>query len=886
MSKNVKKISIILLLFTFVISLLGTGVNAETFVTDRETMNTLLNALNISLSDRNLTGETKITRAQSAALVLKFMNIEAFSSDTDSFEDLKKGDPYYNEVETAKAMKIVYGGDDGCFKPNDYIQYEHAIVMIARGLGYSDILNADPNFSIRTKLGFTRGISGIRDTDYISYDVMRALLYNALDCNVAEREYSDNIKYTADTKALEEYFDVYSARGVVTATNITSLAGYALVGDNYVRIGNEEYKANSENISEYLGHDISFYYKETEEDNVLLFVYRSNSDSVKFKFDEYSVSYEKNIYKVYDENRVKNYKLDKNHDLIYNGKIVLENRNNDMYVPFDGNNRLTGEVKLIDKDDNGYYDLVLVNAYETVIVGRIDKENKIFVDKLTTKIFDYSDIEDLRVTDIDGYLSDISKIVDNNVLFVSQSIDNEVMTIRISDKFVSGKITSISQSDDMFTLIEIDGVEYEVSNVFYDTENSILRINDEGTFLLDANQRIVMQAINSLQKQIYFLLSVFDADGLGDEIYIRVLDKENKRHAFLLADKVKVDSKRPGRNNEAILNALQKDLNGEKVTKRSVVALEFDADGLVKNIDFPYENGQPGENENNDSLHKYVSHFELTGSDNGLLQWQGETNILSWRIPVSPNTIIFSVPDNIDTADIGDFEAAPLKTKMLANNTWIRADAYTLKYPESVADVLVARSMPPAMKSRGGITLVARIYKGLNEDDEVRTVLDLMEGSTKVKKYVAEEYDISSCGVEDGDIVRYAENSKGEIVQMAVYYDFSENKVENDEYAYATETNRVHAGDNTVMGGVYDIVDGYMRVFPANTTPNRNTEFFYFPTNIGQKVIYNANLRGDKIEPFDFSKVRTYTLYKNNYSKAVFFLQNGVLKRAYYYIED
>lgn len=885
MSKNVKKIRIILLLFTFVIALFGTEVYAQKNVTDRETMNTLLNALNISLSDRNLTGETKITRAQSAALVLKFMNIEAFSASADSFEDLKKDHPYYDAVETAKAMKIVYGDENGYFRPDDYIQYKHAIVMIERGLGYSDILNSDSNLvNLRTNLDFTNGISGVKDTDYISYDVMRALLYNALDCYVAKQEYSYRGKYTFDTKALEEYFDVYSAKGVVTATNITSLAGYALVGDNYVRIGNEEYKANSENISEYLGQNISFYYKETDEDNVIMFVHGSNSDSVRFKFDEYGVSYSKNVYKVYDENKVREYKLDKNHDLIYNGKIVLENRNNNMYVPSDGNNRLTGEVELIDEDDNGYYDLVLVNAYETVIVGRIDKENKIFVDKLTKKTFNYSDIDDLRVTDTDGYLSDISKIVDNNVLLVSQSIDNKVMIIRISDKLISGKITAISQSDNEFTLIEIDGVAYEVSNVFFDTENSVLKVNDEGTFLLDANQRIVMQTINSAQKQIYFLLSVFVDEDTNDKIHISVLDKENERRNYTLSDKVKIDSKRPGKDNEAVLNVLQKDLNGGKVAKRTVVALEFDADGVVTNIDFPYENGQPGENETNNTLHKYVSHFELTGTDSGLLQWQGETNVLSWRIPVSPNTIIFFVPENINTAKVDEFEAAPLNTKMIANSTWIRADAYTLSYPESVADVLVARSMPPAMKSRGGITLVAKIYEGLNEDDERCTVLELVEGSTRVKKYVSEDYDIGSCGVEKGDVVRYATNTKDEIVQMAVFYDFSENKVERDEYAYASQTNQVHAGDNTIMGGVYDIVNGYIRVFPANITPDRNTEFFYFPMNLGQKIIYNASLKDT--EAFDVSKIKTYSLYGEQYSKAVFFLQNGVPKREYYYIED
>lgn len=885
MSKNVKRISIALLLFSIVIALLGTGAYAETFVKDRETMNTLLNALDISLSDRNLTGETKITRAQSAALVLKFMNIKSVSSDTASFEDLKRGEPYYDEVETAKAMKIVYGGDDGYFRPNDYVQYKHAITMIERGLGYSDILNSNSDFiNLRTQLNFTNGISGIKDTDYISYDVMRALLYNALDCYVAKLEYPNSGNYTFDTKALEEYFDVYSSKGVVTATNITALAGYALVGNNYVRIGNEEYKANSENISEYLGQNISFYYKETDDDNTILFVYKSNSDSVKFKFDEDGVSYSKNVYKVYDENKVRDYKLDKNHDLIYNGKIVLENRNNNMYVPSDENNRLTGEVKLIDEDDNGYYDFVFVNAYETVIVGRIDKESEIFVDKLTKKSFDYSDVIDLRVVDSDGYLSDISKIADNSVLLVSQSIDNEVMTIITSEKIVSGKITAVSQSDNDFTIIEINGVKYEVSNVFFDTENSVFKVGNEGTFLLDANRRIVMQMADSSQNQIYFLLNVFIDEDSNDKIIISALDKENEQRRFVLSDKVKIDSTRPGKDNEAVLNALQKDSGEGKVVKRSVVNLEFSSDGLVTNIDFPYENGKPGENENNNSLHKYVSHFELTGSDMGMLQWQGETNVLSWRIPINGNTIVFSVPENIDTANADEFEAAPLKTKMIANSSWIRADAYTLSYPESVADVLVARATAPAMKSRGGITLVAKIYKGLNEDDEPCTIMELMEGSGRVKKYVSEDYDISSCGVECGDVVRYAENTKGEIVQMAVFYDFSENKVERDEYAYASETNQVHAGDNTIMGGVYDIVNGYIRVFPANVTPDRNTEFFYFPINLGQKVIYNASLKD--IEAFDVLKVRTYSLYGEQYSKAVFFLQNGVPKRAYYYIED
>lgn len=852
------------------------AVYAETKVETNEATAVLLDSLNISLGNREFTSNTEITRAEAIALAIKFMNVEPVRVNSSSFADVSANEWGADEIETARGLGLARGYGDGTFKPNDKITYGDMIIIVARALGYDTLLKNSPNpVATASGMGFTNGISGIGYDDYVPYGVAQSMLYNALSCNVMELSYSGTGKYDKDTQALEKYFDVFRGSGVLTASEITSLSGYDTTGIDCVRINNEEFSANSENISEYLGQNIKFYYKDNDDGKTIMYVYDSLSEVVNFEIDGEYTTYNKNEYKIYNEGKQKRYELDINHDLIYNDVIVLKDRKSNLYMPENG------DVKLVDKDDDGDFDVVFVKSYETVVVSRHDVESETIFDKIEKRQFEYGNIKYLHVYDADGYITDISKVINNSVLLISKSLNGDVMDIIISGKSVFG---AVEKTDDYYYYI--NGIGYKLSNVFSKTENSVIQLNKETTFLLDANDKIVWQMSEKENAQIYYLLKAYADESDEDTVYIKVLNSVDETETFKLSKNVKVDSKRVGKTGTQVLAALQKKTDiGDTVTNRDVIAIRFNENEVV-DIDYPYENGEPKEGESNNSFHKYVDYYELTGSDIGLLQWQGNINVLSWRIPIKPaSTVIYSVPQNKDYADESEFSAAVLNKLMIANSTFIRADAYSLKYPEGYADVLVARpTSGVAMAKAGGRALVKDIYVGLNEDEEVKTIVEMaVQGQVKTY-YVSDDFDIKSVGLERGDVIRFATNTKEEIVNCAVYYDYSKNKVERDEYAKDTATNQVHGHGATVMGGVYDIVDGYMRVFPGNVVPDRNTEFFYFPVNFGNSYLYSY--RQKDFVPFDISKISTYSEVGENYTKLVFCFDLGMPQYKYFYLND
>ena len=846
---------------------------------DLQKTSTLLNALDISLGNREFTQDTKITRAEAAIILLKFMNIPVMGTNQAYYTDVNNSTFGKNEIIYAADLGLSNGYGDGTYRPEQFITYQEALVMTIRALGYGKIMNNENDAkSVISKIGLTTGIRGISYEDPVPYAVMQAILYNALSCDVAELKSDSNSggnEYVFEKTALEQYFDVHRRSGVVTATDITALAGYAEAGQNMIRINDEEYYANSGSLSEYLGQSVEVYYRKDDNgDNTILYVYNTKSEVKSFKEEDIQ-SFSGMQYKIEENNRTKNYKLAANYSLIYNSKF-LDDHSEKYMIP------QNGSLTLVDTTGDGSYDVVFVYDYKTACVSKVDTDGKHIYDKIYHTSFDY-DVANLKVYDSNGYMLTTDDIKTDSVLLIAESIDKDSMIIRVSDKIVTGNVERVSSDNK----VRIDGTEYKVSDVFPDTENANFNTGASASFRLDVFDKIVccVTGDSADEGQFYYLLRAsIDDESVEEQLIVKLLNSDNERKSFVAADIVKIDSKGYKKASDA-LAALQKTLDdGSKVTRRAPVMVKFNEDNQVTSIDLPYENGQPGAGEADNSLHKYASFFDdpIVG-----VQTNSDTNVLSGRILYNPSsTIVFLVPadGNIDSAADTDFRAA-LFNKQYAEMTFMKCDAYTTKYPELYAEVLVSRATDPvAMADRGGTYLVTEIAEALNDDGEAGTRFDIVKGKNAYSYFVEESVDISKWNVSAGDVVRLATNTKDEITDLVVYYDASEDKVENDDYAVNIQPNYIHASTQSIVGGVYDANGGYIRIFPGNVTPDRNTDFLIAAQHLydyyGGDICHRSN---KTIEPVDFSKIKTYKEAGENYTKAVFISEIGQPRYVYFY---
>lgn len=285
------------IIYAIVISLLSgffVNVQAETIINDQSEVETLLTALDITLS-RDTDINKELTRSEAAYLVSKFMNFEKtdFDATDEIFADVNSETDYAGSVELLYRAGVVSGNDNAMYRPEDIVTYSEVIVMMVRALGYKDAMTGLEMADYVKKasdIGFTHGIRGLTPDTGVTYGVLKTIIYNALKCKVLKIDsFADSkVEYKLGDTALNEYFDIWSAEGVVTETEVTALMGETTVSAGEVMIGGEVYLADYKSAAEFLGQYIKFYYKSDEKykDKTFLYAYDTKSEVVLFGADD------------------------------------------------------------------------------------------------------------------------------------------------------------------------------------------------------------------------------------------------------------------------------------------------------------------------------------------------------------------------------------------------------------------------------------------------------------------------------------------------------------------------------------------------------------------------------------------------------------------------
>ena len=870
------------IIYAIVISLLSgffVSVQAKTTINNQSELETLLTALDITLSKDTDTNK-EVTRSEAAYLVSKFMNFEKtdFDATAEIFADVNSETDYAGSVEWLYRAGILSGNGNAMYRPDDIITYSEIIIMMVRAMGYKDAMAGAEMADYVKKasdIGFTRGIRGLKLDTGITYGVLKTIIYNALKCKILKIDsFADSkVEYKLGDTALNEYFDIWSAEGVVTETEVTAIMGETTVSTGEVMIGGEIYQADYKLVAEFLGQYIKFYYKldDKYKDKTFLYVYDTKSTSVVFNSDDID-DYSEGIYTVCRGDLQKKYKLDKNADVIYNGRFISDYGDSTLFVPDVGN------VKLVDTMDDGRYDLIVINSYIIMSVEKVDDDGIIYDRTNYNNRLD-TDTEYLTVTDESGYASSVSLIKRGDVIFAAQSIDRKVTDIKVSKNIVSGKVENIlsEYGDDYFV---INGDKYYISDYFYKTNdylqsNKFMSYRDTvQSFHLDPDGKIATYINEATATEIepgYLLKAYIDLSGNEDEVWLKILTKDNVKKSFQVKSNAKVDGRKIGKKAEEMLSCFANEVfeDGTCITRRSVITYKLNSENKITEVDYPYF-GLPEPGESADSFHRYGTYM-----NNGLQQRNG---VLSGRIVLGSPTWVFSVPNNEQTASDEEFEAFSYNFEY---DKWVKFDAYSYRKPAVIMDVMVTHeSKQEAMKDGGGYQLVTDINQCLDEDEKPVEEITIMEGSDIYKYFVADDLDISK--IDKGDIIRFALNNEGRISSVAKYYDCSEDKVENNHYSYMCDIWAMNADYATFVGGIYDINNGIARMFFGDTVPTADTVFLMNKVNGFKKVVFNTKTRKAEVVN-DLNSVTTYESGRSNYTRVAVSFRYGAPKYMYIY---
>lgn len=432
------------------VSAQSTGINDITMLNRLEVFN--------GYDDGSLHEEANITRMEYAAVIIRCLGLEDLAksySGGESFTDVSGESWGSGYVRLAKELGIINGYDESIFGPNDNITITDAVKILVCALGYGN--QAENNGGYPTgylttadQIDMLKGIGGY-ESKATRADIAK-MIVNSLETEFITKDVSTQYPtYGKSDQTILECMNIKKITGKVTAGYGYSIDGSDIIlNKNQLVISGERYNTTLVPENSYAGMESYIYIKAYNEDDatVLLVIPKSKNDTITIQAEDIDSETTTSILTYWSGKKKTKLRLAKDLSLIYNGAKIQTSSEftADKLCPE------CGYVTLIDADGNGEYETIFVKSYTTYVVQNIKSET---VYDVFGNNFTYKDNDEITVYK-NGEQVEFEAIKAGDVICVAVSLDGNKMEILISDKTLSGEVTSSYVENDK-TYYSLDG---------------------------------------------------------------------------------------------------------------------------------------------------------------------------------------------------------------------------------------------------------------------------------------------------------------------------------------------------------------------------------------------------------------------------------------------
>lgn len=729
-----------------------------------------------------------VSRGEFAAVMMKYLQFGsgvevAVPENGKKFSDVQgEAKDIYGIV----SMGLMSGYPNGTFAPEKKLVFEEAVKTLIAALGwskYAENLGGYPNGYINyaASLELTEGVQKSQGSILTYFDLVQ-MLVNALS---AEIYVTDNPNMELSARSwLSSRLKADKKEGTVISFNKKT---------NRIVIDNVTYSVTND-YTGMLGCYVKFY---VDDDNNIIHLDDASRDKVAFDVSLID-SYSGKTYMIRkDENtsKTKDFKLSQEAYIIYNG-VLAENLSVDDMIPD------YGKVTFISNNGDSLYDAILIESYKIYVVSAIDRADGKIICKNEngkTETVDISGISEdaLEIVNVSGNLIAFESIPSESVLRVGFSSDGGNVKIIVSEKVVSGSITSKSNEED-YIQITIDGVEYRtISNFPYDVN---LKIGSGGKFYLDSQNLIAWVELEEKEWSYGYLIKGY-YDDVEEALYLKIFDSSNEDITFACAEKIKIDGLqgKTGKETEALLK------DGNSSLKKQMIRFKLNSDGLIKEIDTPYNSSEdmdakPINGESPDSLRlvyaKTNAHYSKA-----LYSFEGKIN-------VSRTTPIFSIPGD----EIKNFKVKPVS--VLTNDKRYNIEAYADTENGNEPSFLY---MKTSLGATGDSTvgLISQVSRTIDEDNDICTKFTVETVSGSMELYYKDDADPVPAVIEKGDIISFKyDNEYADSIKSLYKYQTKTLPNGNTEGSFGTSQlhyifgNVYSKGNNSISITTADVING------------------------------------------------------------------------------
>lgn len=534
-----------------------------------------LTALGIFNENDVKSAYSRVTRIDFARMIYKFSAFGVSDAEL-RFTDIDEKDSQY--VNYVIEQKYIENTSDDVFRPNDEVTAFQFIKGVVTEMGYEPLA--------RMKNGY---INAAKEIDIvegalaydggITYKEVAELMYKGLLTGMGRMALTSGSQMfeVADKTYIEDRFDAEIFRGTVQGTDRTKL--YETDGSSHstVIIDLVEYETAID-MYNYLGYRGNYILQNIDGyDTVIAFYDEEKRTDTKEIADNQILSFSNNRYTYVEDDKKKTVDLELGYSLIYNGKYVGSYLPQDM-LPQNGN------VKLIDADQNGRFETVIIYDYQTKVVVRYNENEGVIYDKNGAASVNVSDIETVDIMQ-SGKHVDPSSIRENSILSVAVSKDGAYAAIEVSAAIKTGSIGTVSKDNIEYTIV-FDGSLYEINEVYFDTyvDQAILANGASVKAYFDHFGRVVYMEATTSDLLLGFLMKArYDEE--QERMIFRIYKQDNEldKNRFG-AEKIKMDGRVCKKYND-ILDVLKK---GEADVAPQIIRYRLNAEGEICEIDTPY----------------------------------------------------------------------------------------------------------------------------------------------------------------------------------------------------------------------------------------------------------------------------------------------------------
>lgn len=770
-----KKLALLCCTIFVICSAVWPGIYAEeqTGITKEQELLVALDIISLN-SYGEIDNAQEVTRAEFADICGKLLNINpSMTADKAYFTDVTPDKWYAYTINALTEQGIIAPAENKLFEPQRAITLNEAVKMLSCVMGYAEYAESRggyPNgyLEVAASQKLLNGIPASTNNGNLTKDMMSKLVYNALHANVMKIDSigtTPRYRIDPDETLLSYYMDIYADKGMVESVYGMSLID-SDVPDGQIRINGVNYYIGTiENAADYLGYQLKFYYRETEDgDRTLVYIEplkKSELTVLSEDIENFEGLGNKLTYLSGDKQ--KSVTIASDAVIIRNGAIVKEN----VDEAFDIKN---GEMKLI-SDNSSVYNTVIIYDFETIVVNTFDMEKGVLTDAIDHQlIIDLSECEYISVFSEDGEQLDLSAITKGAVVDIAYS-ENHAF-IYVNSRNFEGKIEAIHSSN---TELSVNGISYPYLEKAYDYY--LMKLGYEGLFKLNRYGKIAYFEIKGSDLLPGYVLDVLMTDESEDErAILKILTASGNVERINVSQKVRMDG-----------IAIKDNVENLFPIKNKVILYNINKEGKIVKIDSILQ----GVDDSDTSLKQ-----EMAVNTEGH-RWNSTYKMFDRNVICSPNMIIFKVPPT--TSNIRDEDAyTVVDSSVLVNNRMYQAEAY--KYGKtSYCDVVVLYETKYINNTRDAIIVVEAINEGIDENgDEVYFIEGYQRGS-EITLQLERPHDLLP---KVGDCIRVAKDKNGKVGLIEIHYDIERNgsgMCDTEAYWYWPPVN----------GEPYDAINNY-----------------------------------------------------------------------------